>query len=54
MAIFFAFIINFNDNSFDLVISLAVLEHLKNPDLFLHGLSTKNMDFFWRLGQTQP
>ena len=26
---------NFEDNSFDLVISLAVLEHLKNPDLFL-------------------
>ncbi len=26
---------NFNDSSFDLVISLAVLEHLKNPDLFL-------------------
>tara|TARA_Y100000590_G_scaffold413486_1_gene509361 strand:- start:198 stop:854 length:657 start_codon:yes stop_codon:yes gene_type:complete len=29
---------NFNDNSFDLVISLAVLEHLKNPDLFLNEI----------------
>ena len=26
---------NFKDNEFDLVISLAVLEHLKSPDLFL-------------------
>ena len=26
---------NFEDNKFDLIISLAVLEHLKNPDLFL-------------------
>ena len=25
----------FDDNKFDLVISLAVLEHLKNPDIFL-------------------
>ena len=27
---------NFKDDKFDLVISLAVLEHLKNPDLFLN------------------
>ena len=27
---------NFEDNKFDLVISLAVLEHLKNPDSFLN------------------
>jgi len=27
---------NFKDYKFDLVISLAVLEHLKNPDLFLN------------------
>ena len=26
----------FDDNKFDLVISLAVLEHLKNPDIFLN------------------
>jgi len=26
---------NFDDNQFDLIISLAVLEHLKNPDIFL-------------------
>ena len=26
---------DFDDNKFDLVISLAVLEHLKNPDIFL-------------------
>ena len=27
---------SFDDNSFDLIISLAVLEHLKDPDLFLN------------------
>ena len=27
---------NFKDDKFDLVISLAVLEHLKNPDIFLN------------------
>ena len=26
---------NFSDNKFDLIISLAVLEHLKNPNIFL-------------------